>query len=114
MENETEQIYQKGIEASSECAVACLKAAKLLKREPNSTQIEYVIEQLFACAALSLLNLKSLASESEFLIEVANNCEEICVKTELDCTSLADFEYCKTAAIACGKCAMACKIITEM
>lgn len=106
--------YQKCIETSSICAVACLKAAKSLKKEPQNQQMESLIEMLFACTAACLLNLKSLASESEFLIEVCNNCEEICVKTELECGKYIHLEYCKSTAIACGNCAMDCKVITEM
>lgn len=114
MEMNKEIIFQKCIETSSICAVACLKAAKSLKKEPQNKPIESLIELLNACAAVCLLNLKSLASESEFLIEVCNNCEEICVKTELECGKYIQLEYCKSAAIACGNCAMDCKLITEM
>ena len=107
-------IYQKCIEASAACAVACLRCAKEIKKEQKSVVMEALVEMLFACAAVSLLNLKSLASESEFLQEACNKCEELCAECELACEKLAHLEYFKITALACGNCAMECKLITEM
>ena len=107
-------IHQKCISASSESAVACLRAAKALKNRDKTDQMEALTELLFTCAAVCLLNLKSLASESEFLQEACNKCEEICTKCELECEKYSYLEFCKITAIACGNCAMECKIITEM
>jgi hypothetical protein len=114
MEKYKEENYQKCIEASSACAVACLKCAKILKKEQITEQIEGLVDLLFACAAVCLLNLKSLASESEFMMEACNSCEEICMKCEVECGKYLQFECCESTAIACGSCAMECKIITEM
>lgn len=107
-------IYQNCIETSSACAVACLRCAKEIKKEQNSVEMEAIVEMLFACAAVCLLNLKSLASESEFLQEVCNKCEELCTQCEQACEKLAHLEYFKITAVACGNCAMECKLITEM
>ena len=111
-------IYQKCIEASSAAAVACLRCAKQLregfKDGQNIENLDSFSELLFACSSICLLNLKSLASESELSIDVCNNCEEMGVKCEKECEKYGQFDYCKTTAIACGNCAMECKIITEM
>jgi hypothetical protein len=111
-------IYQPCIEASSACAVACLRCAKQVglqyKNEQITEEIEEISELLFACAAICLLNLKSLASESEFLQEACNKCEEMCVACEKKCEKFGDSNYFKITAIACGNCAMECKIISEM
>ena len=114
MAADDQEIYQKCIDASSAAAVACLKCTKSIKKEQNPLEKETITELLFACAAVCLLNLKSLATESEFLNEVCNNCEQICMQCEEECGKFADLAYFKNAAIACGICAAECKIITEM
>ena len=107
-------IYQKCIDACSVCAVACLRGINRIKNDTTLCGKESLIQLLSACGEACILNLKALASESDYLQENCNKCEDLCARTTKECERLEDLGYLKTVAIACGNCAMECKVLSEI
>ncbi len=107
----TLQKYQNCIDACADSIVACKNCA-------NEDLQEEDVEMLVRCvrlnhdgAAVSILAMQAMASNSEFVKQICSLCAEICNVCADECEKYTHMEHCKICAEVCRKCAVECSKI---
>lgn len=100
--------YQNCIDACADSIVACKNCA-------NEDLKEHDVEALARCiklnhdgAAVCILAMQAMSSDSEFVKQICKLCAEICTSCADECDKHEHIEHCKICAEACRKCALEC------
>lgn len=102
------QKYQACIDACADCIVACKDASTEDLKEDDIEMMSRSIKLDHDCAAVCILAMQSMASDSEFVKQICTLCVEICTTCAVEADKYDYMEHCKVCADACRKCAIEC------
>ena len=97
------------IEACHACAALCERLAAECLRSPESAKLLRCVGLLRNCADACLLTARLAAQESEFIVEYAALCAEVCHACSEECLAHAEVESFRQCATACLRCDQACQ-----
>lgn len=100
--------YQACIDACADCIVACKDASTEDLKEDDIEMMSRSIKLDHDCAAICILAMQSMASDSEFVKQICKLCVEVCTICADECDKYDYMEHCKICAEACRKCAIEC------
>lgn len=102
------QKYKACIVACFDCMVACKNAATENLKEDDIEMMARTIKLDHDCAAVCILVIQLLASDSELVSQVCKLCTEVCNICADACEKYDYMVQCKIGAEACRKCAIEC------
>lgn len=100
--------YQVCIDACADCIVACKDAATENLKEDDIEMMSRTIKLDHDCAAVCILAMESMASDSELVSQICKLCMEVCNICAEACEEYDYMAQCKISAEACRKCAIEC------
>jgi Domain of Unknown Function (DUF326) len=100
--------YQICIDACADCIVACKDASNEDLKEEDIQMMSRSIKLDHDCAAICILAMQSMASDSEFVKQICTLCIEICNTCADECDKYAHMEHCRVCSDACRKFAIEC------
>lgn len=102
------QKYQACIDACADCIVACKDASSEDLKEDDIAMMARTIKLEHDCAAVCILAMQSMASDSEFVKQICTLCVEICNTCADECDKYNYMEQSSVCADTCRKCAIEC------
>lgn len=105
------QQYQKCLDACADCIVACKNCATEDLQEDDIEMMSRVIKLNHDCAAICILAMQAMASESEFIKQICTLCAEICMVCADENSKYTYMEQNKLCEEACRKYAAECEKI---
>jgi Domain of Unknown Function (DUF326) len=100
--------YQHCIDACADSIVACKNCANEDLNEQDIEMLARCIRLNLDCAAVCILAMQAMASESEFVKQICKLCAEICNTCADECEKHTHMEHCQKCAEACRRCAEEC------
>lgn len=100
--------YKVCIDACADCIVACKDAATENLIEDDIEMMSRTIKLGHDCAAVCILAMQSMASNSELVGQICKLCMEVCNICAEACEEYVYMVQCKICAEACRKCAIEC------
>jgi Domain of Unknown Function (DUF326) len=106
--------FQACITACSDCVVECKNCANECLSEQDIKAMARCIRLNQDCAAMCILAMESMASNSEFVKPISNLCADICYVCAIECERHTKMSHCTKCAEACRKCAIECSKMNKM
>jgi hypothetical protein len=106
--------YQACITACSDCIVECKSCANECLNEQDIKMMARCIRLNQDCAAMCILAMESMASNSEFVKPISSLCADICYVCAIECERHTKMKHCTKCAEACRKCAIECSKMNKM
>lgn len=100
--------YKVCIDACADCIVACKDAATVNLKEDDIEMMSRTIKLDHDCAAVCILAMQLMASNSELMSQICKLCLEVCNICAEACEEYDYMVQCKICAEACRKCAIEC------
>lgn len=88
--------------------MACKSCANEDLKEQDVEVLARCIKLNHDCAAVCILAMQAMASDSEFVKQICKLCAEICTTCANECDKHEHIEHCKMCAEACRKCTLEC------
>jgi len=98
------------IQAASDCAAACDFCASSCLREMDAESVRECIRLDVDCADLCRLVATLAARDSRFVTRLASELAEMCDACATECRKHDKSHY-QQCALACHRCATACRVI---
>ena len=97
--------YRKCIDACLECVKECKYCIGECLEGLNPDDMAKLMKLETNCAAISLLSIEFMSSDSQFVNPLCTLCAEVCIDCAVECEKYMHLQHCERCAIVCRKCA---------
>lgn len=111
---ENREKYQACITACFDCLVECKNCTNECLNEQDVKAMARCIRLNQDCAAVCILAMEAMASNSEFVKPISSLCADICYACAIECERHTKMKHCTKCAEACRKCAIECSRMNKM